>query len=71
MIAPLVTLGMMLPFPSTPTWSVELTLVERVHLLQLLQVPYLPPIHSIRVGSFDIGMINVSSWSGSSSTIHK
>ena len=36
MIAPLVTLGMMLPFPSTPTWSVELTLAERVHLLQLL-----------------------------------
>ena len=36
MIAPLVTLVTMLPSPSTPAWSVDLTLVERVHLLQLL-----------------------------------
>ena len=36
MIAPLVTLVTMLPSPSTPAWSMDLTLVERVHLLQLL-----------------------------------
>ena len=36
MIAPLVTLVTVLPSPSTPAWSVDLTLMERVHLLQLL-----------------------------------
>ena len=36
MIAPLVTLVTMLPSPSTPAWSVDLTLAERVHLFQLL-----------------------------------
>ena len=35
MIAPLVTLVMMLPSPSTPAWSMDLTLAEQVHLLQL------------------------------------
>ena len=39
MIAPLVTQVMMLSFLSLPAWSVDLTLAERVHLLQLLQVP--------------------------------
>ena len=36
MIAPLVTLVTMLPSPSTLAWSVDLTLAERVYLLQLL-----------------------------------
>ena len=45
MIAPPVTLVTMLPLPSTPAWYVDLTLAEWVHLLQLLQVPYLPRIH--------------------------
>ena len=36
MVAPLVILVMMLPFPSIPTWFVDLTLAEQVHLLQLL-----------------------------------
>ena len=54
MVAPLVTLVMMLPSPSTPAWSVDLTLVERVHLLQLLQVPYLPPIDSSGIGMIDV-----------------
>ena len=60
MIASLVTLVMMLPSPSTPAWSMVLTLVERVHLLQLLQVPYLPPIHSLEIDSSGFGMIDVS-----------
>ena len=61
MIAPLVTLVTMLPSPSTPSWSVDLTLAERVHLLQLLQVPYLPPIHSLEIDSSRFKMIDVSS----------
>ena len=61
MVAPLVTLVMMLPFLSIPAWSVDLTLAERVHLLQLLQVPYLPPIHSLEIDSSCFGMIDVSS----------
>ena len=61
MIAPLVTLVMMLPSPSTPAWSVDLTLAEGVHLLQLLQVSYLPPIHSLEIDSFGFRMIDVSS----------
>ena len=61
MIAPLVTLVMMLPSPSTPAWSVDLTLAERVHLLQLLLVPYLPPIHSMEIDSSGFRMIDVSS----------
>ena len=36
MVAPLVTLVVMLPFLSTLAWSVDLTLAERVHFLQLL-----------------------------------
>ena len=36
MVAPLVTLVVMLPFLFIPAWSVDLTLAERVHLLQLL-----------------------------------
>ena len=36
MIVPLVTLVTILHSPSTPAWSVDLTLAERVHLLQLL-----------------------------------
>ena len=61
MIVPLVTLVTMLPSPSTPAWSMDLTLAERVHLLQLLQVPYLPPIHSLEIDSSGFGMIDVSS----------
>ena len=61
MIAPLVTLVMMLPYPSTPAWSTDLTLAERVHLLQLFQVPYLPHIHSLEIDSFGFRMIDVSS----------
>ena len=61
MIAPLVTLVTMLPSPSTLAWSVDLTLAERVHLFQLLQVPYLPPIHSLDIDSSGFGMIDVSS----------
>ena len=57
---------MMSPFPSTPAWSVDMTLVEQVHLLQLLQVPYLPPIHSLDIDSSGFGMIDVSSWSETS-----
>ena len=36
MVAPLVTLVAMLPFLSIPAWSMDLTLVEQAHLLQLL-----------------------------------
>ena len=61
MIAPLVTLVMMLLSLSIPVWSMVLTLAKRVHLLHLLLVPYLPPIHSWGVDSFGVGMINVSS----------
>ena len=57
----LMILVTMLPSSSTPAWSVDLTLVERVHLLQLLQVPYLPPIHSLEIDSSCFGMIDVSS----------
>ena len=71
MIAPLVTLVTMLPSPSTPAWSMDLTLAERVHLLQLLQVPYLPPIHSLEIDSSGFGMIDVSSWSRTSCAAHK
>ena len=71
MIAPLVTMVMMLPSPSTPAWSMDLTLVKWVHLLQLLQVPYLPLIHSLEIDSFGFGMIDVSSWSGTSLAAHK
>ena len=71
MIAPLVTLVTMLPSPSTPARSMDLTLAEWVHLLQLLQVPYLPPIHSLEIDSFGFEMIDVSSWSGTSFAAHK
>ena len=71
MVAPLVTLVMMLPFLSIPAWSVDLTLEERVHLLQYLQVPYLSPIHSLEIDSFGFGMIDVSSWNETSSAVHK
>ena len=70
-VAPLVTQVMMLSFLSLPAWSVDLTLAERVHLLHLLQVPYLPPIHSLEIDSSGFEMINVSSWSGTSSAAHK
>ena len=61
MIAPLVTLVTMLHSPSTPAWSMDLTLAEQVHLLQLLPVPYLPPIHSLEIDSSGVVMIDVSS----------
>ena len=61
MIAPLVTLVTMLPSPSTPARSMDFTLAKRVHLLQLLQVPYLPPIHSLEIDSSGFRMIDVSS----------
>ena len=61
MVAPLVTLVMMLPFLYVPAWSVDLTLVEWVHLLQLLQVPHLPPNFSLGIDSFGFRMIDVSS----------
>ena len=61
MVAPLVTLVAMLPFLSIPAWSVDLTLAERVPLLQLLQVPRLPPNFSLGIDSFSFGMIKVSS----------
>ena len=57
----MVTLMIMSSFLSTPAWTVDLILVERVYLLQLLQVPYLPPIHSLEIDSSDFGMIDVSS----------
>ena len=71
MVAPLVTLVVMLPFLSIPAWSVDLTLVERVHLLQLLQVPHLPLNFYLGINSFGFGMIDVSSWSGTSLAAHK
>ena len=61
MVASLVTLVTMLPFLSILAWSVDLTLAEQVHPLQLLQVPYLPPIHSLKIDSFGFRMIDVSS----------
>ena len=63
MAAHLVTVSLMVMSPSlfTPAWSVDLTLVEWVHPLQLLQVPYLPPIHSFEIDSSGFGMIDVSS----------
>ena len=70
MIAPLVTLVTMLPSLSIPAWSMDLTLAEWVHLLQL-QVPSLPPIHSLEIDSFGFRMIDVPSWSSTSSAAHK
>ena len=61
MVAPFVTLLAMLPFLSIPAWSMDLTLVERVHFLQLLQVPHLPPNFSLGIDSFGFRMIDVSS----------
>ena len=61
MVVPLVTLVVMLPFLSIPAWSVDLTLVERVHLLHLLQVPHIPPNFSLGIDSFGFRMIDVSS----------
>ena len=61
MVAPLVTLVVMLPFLSIPAWSVDLTLAERAHLLQLLQVPHLPPNFPLGIDSFGFRMIDVSS----------
>ena len=61
MVVPLMTLVVMLPFLSIPTWSVDLTLAERVHHLQLLQVPHIPPNFSLGIDSFGFGMNNVSS----------
>ena len=60
MVVPLVTLVVMLPFLSILSWSVDLTLVERVQLLQL-QVPHIPPHFSLGIDSFGFGMIDVSS----------
>ena len=70
MVAPLVIM-VMSPSPSTDAWSVGLTQAVQVPFSQILQVIHLPPIHSIGVGSLDVGMIDVSSWSDSSSTAHK
>ena len=61
MVAPLVTLVVMLPFLSIPAWSMDLTLAERVHLLQLLQVPHIRPNFSLGIDSFGFRMIDVSS----------
>ena len=69
-VAPLVIL-MMSPSPSTPAWPVGLTQVVQVLFSQILQVVHLPPIHSTGVGSLNIGMIDVSSQSGSSSAAQK
>ena len=71
MVAPLVTLVVMLPFLSIPTWSVDLTLAEQVHCLQLIQVPHIPPNFSLGIDSFSFEMIDVSSWSGTSLVAHK
>ena len=70
MVAPLVIM-MMSPCPSTPAWPVGLTQAMQVPFSQILQVVHLPPIHSTGVGSLDIGMIDVSSWSCSSLATHK
>ena len=70
MVAPLVIL-MMSPSPSTPAWLMGLTQVVQVPFSQILQVVHLPPIHSIGVGSLDVGMIDISSQSGSSSATYK
>ena len=69
MVSPLVTVAM-LPFLSIPAWSVDLTLAKRAYLLQLLQVPHLPPNFSLGIDSFGFGMIDVS-YSGTSSASHK
>ena len=71
MVAPLVTLVAMLPFLSILAWSVDLTLAEQVHFLQLFQVPHIPPNFSLGIESFGFGMIDVSSWSCSSLATHK
>ena len=71
MVAPLVILVAMLPFLSIPAWSMDLTLAERVHLLQLLQVPHIPPNFSLGIDSFGFGMIDVSSWSRTSLATRK
>ena len=70
MVAPLVIL-MMSPSPSRPAWPVGLTQAVQVPFSQILQVVHFPPIHSIGVGSLDVGMIDVSSQSSSSSATHK
>ena len=71
MVTSLVTLVVMLPFLSIPAWSVDLTLAEWAHLLQLLQFPHLPQNFPLGIDYFGFGMINVSSWSGTSSAAHK
>ena len=70
MVVPLVTLVVMLPFLSIPAWSMDLSLAERAHLLQLLHVPHLPSNFSLRIDSFGFGMINFSQ-SGISSSAYK
>ena len=57
----MVSLMEMSPSLSIPAWSMDLTLAERVHLLQLLQVPHIPPNFSLGIDSFGFGMIDVSS----------
>ena len=71
MVVCLVTLVVMLPFLSIPARFVDLTLVERAHLLQLLYVPHLPPNFPLGIYSFGFGMIDVSSNNGISSAAHK
>ena len=72
MVAPLVIMTqMMSPFLSTPAWFVDWTLVEWVHLLHALHFLHLLPIHSLGPNPFGIGMIDVSSYSGSSWAAHK
>ena len=63
--------GSNVTFFSIPAWSVDLTLAEWAYLLQLLQVPYLPPNFSLEIDSFDFRMIDISSQSGTSSVAHK
>ena len=60
-VALLVTQTTRLPSLSILALFVSLILAERVHLLQLLQVPYLPPIHSMEIDSSSFGMIDISS----------
>ena len=56
MVAPLVMVTLMMSlFPSTPAWFVDLTLAERFNLLQVLQAPYLPPIHSFETDPSSFG----------------
>ena len=72
MVAHLVMASLMVVLPSLsiPTWSMDMALMEYIHLSQLLQVPHLPPNFSLGIDSFGFRMIGVS-WRGTSSSAHK